>query len=974
MLRLSKHIAHLFLLSLLFVGSAIAAQPLWQVLPETINKSVSDPREYKAIKLNNDMTVLLVSDPKATKSLAAVSLPVGSIENPDSQLGLAHYLEHMVLMGSKKYPEPSSFSEFLQKHGGSHNASTAPHRTAYYFEVENGALEAATDRLADALAEPLLDPINADKERNAVNAELTMARARDGMCIWQIRSETLNPAHPNSRFAGGNLETLKDKKNSKLQDELVSFYKRYYSANLMNGVLYGDQSIEQLAKIANETFGRIPNFNASVPEVTIPAVTDKEKGIVIHYVPSQPQKALQIEFSIKNNMADFRSKSDEYISYLIGNRSPGTLSDWLISQGLAEGISASASPNSDRNYGSFSIYVTLTDKGLAERDQIIAAIFAYIDLIKNQGVNQGYFDEIAKVLNLSFRYGSIVRDMNYIEWLSDQMITMPVNHVLDSDYVADKYNPAAIKQRLSELTAQNARIWFISPNEPSNKKAYFVDAPYQVDKISKKQFTQWADLESKMTFKLPKLNPYIPDNLSLIKTDKAYKHPEMVYQEGNTRVLYMPSQYFADEPKASITLDLRYNEQDKTAKSQVAGSLLQYISSLKMDELQYQASVAGMSVSVSQGVGLQLNASGYTQHLSELFLSMTKQYLSFEPTERELAQAKSWYKEQIEVANNAKAYELAMQPLQRLNSVPYFEQEQRLAALETITLKDITDYRDSVVEGAALQALVVGNLTQQQSIQTILDASKLLKSKGKNWWRGDIVVVDKTYLANFHKQGNSSDNALAELFIPTGYDRIDGAVLSGILSKIVQPWFYDQLRTNEQLGYAVFAFKVGLGDQWGIGFLLQSNAKTPNYLNTRYQDFYTAALDKLKKLPASEFEQYKQSIITEMKQPPQTFYEEVGRYGSDFSRNIFSFDTRDKLLTRLAAATQAEVINYYENAVLKRQGLAMASQVIGQNVDTKSGYAQFKNWALYLNASDLQKKLPIKENAEWIKCRWIPNC
>ncbi|WP_433587037.1 pitrilysin [Providencia alcalifaciens] len=964
MLRLSKHIAHLFLLSLLFVGSAIAAQPLWQVLPETINKSVSDPREYKAIKLNNDMTVLLVSDPKATKSLAAVSLPVGSIENPDSQLGLAHYLEHMVLMGSKKYPEPSSFSEFLQKHGGSHNASTAPHRTAYYFEVENGALEAATDRLADALAEPLLDPINADKERNAVNAELTMARARDGMRIWQIRSETLNPAHPNSRFAGGNLETLKDKKNSKLQDELVSFYKRYYSANLMNGVLYGDQSIEQLAKIANETFGRIPNFNASVPEVTIPAVTDKEKGIVIHYVPSQPQKALQIEFSIKNNMADFRSKSDEYISYLIGNRSPGTLSDWLISQGLAEGISASASPNSDRNYGSFSIYVTLTDKGLAERDQIIAAIFAYIDLIKNQGVNQGYFDEIAKVLNLSFRYGSIVRDMNYIEWLSDQMITMPVNHVLDSDYVADKYNPAAIKQRLSELTAQNARIWFISPNEPSNKKAYFVDAPYQVDKISKKQFTQWADLESKMTFKLPKLNPYIPDNLSLIKTDKAYKHPEMVYQEGNTRVLYMPSQYFADEPKASITLDLRYNEQDKTAKSQVAGSLLQYISSLKMDELQYQASVAGMSVSVSQGVGLQLNASGYTQHLSELFLSMTKQYLSFEPTERELAQAKSWYKEQIEVANNAKAYELAMQPLQRLNSVPYFEQEQRLAALETITLKDITDYRDSVVEGAALQALVVGNLTQQQSIQTILDASKLLKSKGKNWWRGDIVVVDKTYLANFHKQGNSSDNALAELFIPTGYDRIDGAVLSGILSKIVQPWFYDQLRTNEQLGYAVFAFKVGLGDQWGIGFLLQSNAKTPNYLNTRYQDFYTAALDKLKKLPASEFEQYKQSIITEMKQPPQTFYEEVGRYGSDFSRNIFSFDTRDKLLTRLAAATQAEVINYYENAVLKRQGLAMASQVIGQNVDTKSGYAQFKNWALYLNASDLQKTLPIKENAE----------
>ncbi|HGN1707281.1 TPA: pitrilysin [Providencia rettgeri] len=962
---ISKKIAHLFLLfTILVCGSAIAAQPLWQLLPEAINKSERDPREYKAIKLHNDMTVLLVSDAKATKSLAAVSIPVGSIENPDSQLGLAHYLEHMVLMGSKKYPEPSSFSEFLQKHGGSHNASTASHRTAYYFEVENGALAEATDRLADALAEPLLDPVNADKERNAVNAELTMARSRDGMRIWQVRSETLNPQHPNSRFSGGNLDTLKDKANSKLQDELVGFYKHYYSANLMNGVLYGDQSIESLAKIAQDTFGRIPNFNATVPSIDVPAVTDKEKGIIIHYVPAQPQKAIQIEFSIKNNMADFRSKSDSYISYLIGNRSPGTLADWLISQGLAEGISANSSPDSDRNYGSFSIYVTLTDKGLQERDQIIAAIFSYIDLIKRDGVNKNYFDEIAKVLNLSFRYGSIVRDMNYIEWLSDQMIDVPVNHVLDSDYIADKYNPEAITQRLSELKAQNARIWFISPDEPSNKKAYFVDAPYQVDKITQKQFADWANLESKMTFKLPILNPYIADKLTLIKTDKVYKHPEFIYQEGNTRVLYMPSQYFADEPKASITLALRSNQGDKDAKAQVTGDLLQYISSLKMDELQYQASVAGMSVSVSQGIGLQLNASGYTQHLPELFLSMTKLYLSFEPTEQELTQAKSWYKEQIAVANNAKAYELAMQPLQRINSVPYFEQEQRLAELDKISLQDITYYRQMLVKSAALQALVFGNITESQSIKTIKDAQQLLKSEGTSWWRGDIVVIDKNYLADFHKRGNSSDNALAEIFIPDGYSRIDGAVLSGILAKIIQPWFYDQLRTNEQLGYAVFAFKAGLGDQWGMGFLLQSNVKTPDYLNTRYQDFYTQALAKLKNLPTDEFNQYKQSIITEMNQPPQTFYEEVGRYSSDFSRNIFSFDTRDKVLAKLDSATKEQVIEYYENTVIKRKGLALTSQVIGQGVNEKSGYAKLKDWIFYPTASELQKILPIKEDAE----------
>lgn len=125
--------------------------------------------------------------------------------------GLAHYLEHMSLMGSKKYPQADSLAEYLKMHGGSHNASTAPYRTAFYLEVENDALPGAVDRLADAIAEPLLDKKYAERERNAVNAELTMARTRDGMRMAQVSAETINPAHPGSKFSGGNLETLSDK-------------------------------------------------------------------------------------------------------------------------------------------------------------------------------------------------------------------------------------------------------------------------------------------------------------------------------------------------------------------------------------------------------------------------------------------------------------------------------------------------------------------------------------------------------------------------------------------------------------------------------------------------------------------------------------------------------------------------------------------------------------------------------------------
>ena len=196
------------------------AETGWQPIQETIRKSDKDNRQYQAIRLDNGMVVLLVSDPQAVKSLSALVVPVGSLEDPEAYQGLAHYLEHMSLMGSKKYPQADSLAEYLKMHGGSHNASTAPYRTAFYLEVENDALPGAVDRLADAIAEPLLDKKYAERERNAVNAELTMARTRDGMRMAQVSAETINPAHPGSKFSGGNLETLSDKPGNPVQQAL----------------------------------------------------------------------------------------------------------------------------------------------------------------------------------------------------------------------------------------------------------------------------------------------------------------------------------------------------------------------------------------------------------------------------------------------------------------------------------------------------------------------------------------------------------------------------------------------------------------------------------------------------------------------------------------------------------------------------------------------------------------------------------
>ena len=939
----------------------VQAQDGWQPITETIRKSEKDPRQYQAIKLDNGMTVLLVSDAQATKSLAALTLPVGSLENPTDQLGLAHYLEHMVLMGSKRYPQPDNLAEFLKKHGGSHNASTASYRTAFYLEVENDALQPAVDRLADAIAEPLLDPVNADRERHAVNAELTMARSRDGLRMAQVGAETLNPEHPSSRFSGGNLETLRDKPGSKLHDALTAFYHRYYSANLMKAVIYGNQPLPELQKIAAATFGRVANHHATVPDISVPVVTDKQKGIIIHYVPAQPRKQLKIEFRIDNNSDKFRSKTDTLIGYLIGNRSKNTLSDWLQNQGLADSISAGADPVIDRNGGVFSIAISLTDKGQAKRDEVIAAVFSYLNQLRTEGIDKRYFDEVAHVLDLDFRYPSITRDMDYIEWLVDTMLRVPVADTLVAPYIADDYDAQAIRARLDGMTPENARIWFISPKEPHNKTAYFVDAPYQVDKISAQRFKDWQVESDKIKLSLPVLNPYIPDDFSLIKADKAYARPQELMNQQGLRVFYMPSQYYADEPKANITLALRNKAAMSTAQNQVMFALNDYLAGVALDELSSQASVGGISFSTSEDDGVTFSATGFTQRLPKLMSQLLKGYTSFTPTQAQLEQAKSWYLERLDAADKGKAFELAIQPAQLLSQLPYTQRSERRKLVATISLQQLMDYRKMLLEQSAPELMVVGNMTPDAVRSLATEVKTQLNCEGHEWWHSEHVTITKPTLANLQEAGSSTDSALAAVYVPVGFEEYQSMASSAMLSQIIQPWFYNQLRTEEQLGYAVFAFQMPVGRQWGIGFLLQSNVKQPAFLLSRFKAFYPTAEKRLREMSKADFAQYQAAMINELKQRPQTLDEEAGRFSKDFDRENYKFDTREKVIAQIQALTPQSVADFFHQAVMAPTGLALLSQISGSH-HGKADYAKEKGWTTWKDLSTLQQSLPVSQD------------
>lgn len=638
--------------------------------------------------------------------------------------------------------------------------------------------------------------------------------------------------------------------------------------------------------------------------------------------------------------------------------SPGTLSDWLQKQGLVEGISANSDPIVNGNSGVLAISASLTDKGLANRDQVVAAIFSYLNLLREKGIDKQYFDELANVLDIDFRYPSITRDMDYVEWLADTMIRVPVEHTLDAVNIADRYDAKAVKERLAMMTPQNARIWYISPKEPHNKTAYFVDAPYQVDKISEQTFADWQKKAANIALSLPELNPYIPDDFSLIKSEKKYDHPELIVDESNLRVVYAPSRYFASEPKADVSLILRNPKAMDSARNQVMFALNDYLAGLALDQLSNQASVGGISFSTNANNGLMVNANGYTQRLPQLFQALLEGYFSYTATEDQLEQAKSWYNQMMDSAEKGKAFEQAIMPAQMLSQVPYFSRDERRKILPSITLKEVLAYRDALKSGARPEFMVIGNMTEAQATTLARHVQKQLGADGSEWCRNKDVVVDKKQSVIFEKAGNSTDSALAAIFVPTGYDEYTSSAYSSLLGQIVQPWFYNQLRTEEQLGYAVFAFPMSVGRQWGMGFLLQSNDKQPSFLWERYKAFFPTAEAKLRTMKPEEFAQIQQAVITQMLQAPQTLGEEASKLSKDFDRGNMRFDSRDKIVAQIKLLTPQKLADFFHQAVVEPQGMAILSQISGSQ-NGKAEYVHPEGWKVWENVSALQQTMPL---------------
>jgi len=162
--------------------------------------------------------------------------------DPDDLPGLAHFCEHMLFLGTEKYPTQNDYNMYLSQNGGSSNASTHLDHTTYYFDITPEKLEPALDRFAQFFLKPLFTETLTELELNAINSEHEKNLANDTWRFDQLDKSSASPEHPFSKFGTGNKETLDiipKRMGINVRDRLLEFHQKYYSANVMSLCILG---------------------------------------------------------------------------------------------------------------------------------------------------------------------------------------------------------------------------------------------------------------------------------------------------------------------------------------------------------------------------------------------------------------------------------------------------------------------------------------------------------------------------------------------------------------------------------------------------------------------------------------------------------------------------------------------------------------------------------------------------------------
>lgn len=881
---------------LLLAACSFHSQPEQASAPSleatTIEVSANDDRQYAYRVLANGLRVVLVSDPAAPKSAASLDVFVGSGHDPADRQGLAHFLEHMLFLGTDKYPQADEYQAFVSAHGGSHNAYTSYEHTNYFFDIEHAAFPEGLDRFAQFFIAPRFDAMYVEREKNAVNSEY-QARIRDeGRRGLDVFLQVANPEHPFNRFSIGSLETLADREGRSVRDDLLAFYQRYYSASIMTLSVVSDRPLPELQALVDGMFSAVPSHPVDRTLAAVPLFKPGTLPLRVNLLPEQEIRELSLIFPVPELLSHYRTKPADYITNLLGHEGEGSLLSWLKARGWADSLAA-GSGFSTTNAAAISVDIGLTEQGLMHVDEITEAAFQALARIRSEGINAWRYDEQALMNALNFRYMEKSRPDDFAISVSNNLQHYPAQDVLRGDYLMESFPEQLVRDYLDYLVPDNVLVMVTAKGLPTDKTTEWFNVPYSVQAITPRQLATWRQAADNPLIVLPAANHYLPGPMALV-SDAGHKQPVQVKTDTGFRLWVLADSQFG-VPRGSARMALFNPAMSRTVDDAAKRALLADLLSDQMREALYPAALAGIGFTLEPfDRGLYVSVSGFTDKQAEVLSVLVGSVQGMMLDEARFARIKDLFIRQG--INSAR-----VMPFRRLVSgVPesllplQWSGEEMANAAANITFADVQAYGKQFLANVTVDMLVYGNYDtahwmgladQVRPLVTASGSVPLYRPRGLEAGHRETLAMPVLH-----------DDVAVLRYIAGESPSLRETALFALTGQVLQADFFHQLRTEQQLGYVVYAGAYPVLQYPGMMFVVQSPTHDARAIVESMDAFMATALQQI---DVAEFESHRASLIGRYREPATNLQEMGARLWDELMVHQARFDRRERIAGQL---------------------------------------------------------------------------
>lgn len=866
----------------------------------SINKPKFDVRDFVGGTLDNGVKYVFVNDESLQKSFVSVTIHTGSFQNPKEYAGLAHFLEHMLFMGSNKYPNENHYNSRLNELGGYSNAYTDVMETVYYFNVFDDGLEEIIDIFSRFFIDPIFDSDAVNRELNAIDSEHQKNINNDTWRKYQFVLNLANTNNPINGFVTGSNESLNKKG---IRDKVIEFYNNFYTANNISICISSSKNFDKLFEIIESTFGQIKKYTSTENnKLVIPKPSYSfNNGKSFHIKSISNKYEVSYMYEIPYQEKYLSSKEFTIFDMILTEKSENSLYFHLKKLGYLNSIYTEI-----RYEGVFTITLNLTKEGFSNMQYCEHLLFDTIKKISYLNINNiaKYFE---KLLNVTFDCLNKFDTESLCNMLSVNHFYYNTINVFDGSFKIFKVNPThEYTELFNKYINVNNLIKIIYSQEYYGMSHKYLKSQYYQTEYTELNLIFDDSYSHGDLIYFDTSNEYLNAEPNVIKNIDNYQIPTLIAE----KQWYGACSQFG-EPLVNIWLQLNNSNYFSTAKNyvltQISCSILNFlVNTILYKPLQLcyniyfdpSASLSCININISS-----LNDFSKVQlllsQLREFIFNIDKHFNKID--ERYTNNLIVSFNESYQNIKFSNPFEFSTYLVKSMVIQTEYSYDDLINQIKIITYQDIKSHITSLFDGASLTTLTYGNIQVKSVTNLFSQFSKLFYNSSS-----PLPQINNIQDVNIsHPNPNEKSNCVSYFYKVGKFTPKDYSLLL-ILHKILGENFYDILRTKYQLGYITKLNMSVFRDDYYISERIQS-AKPVELVKQKMNEF-NENIEKF--IKDSAFEKFIETINKELDEPDYSLSDKINRYRPEISLRTYLFNRNELVKEQLNKLTKQDVLQF----------------------------------------------------------------